>query len=114
MTVTTAEIMRMFSHSGCRRLLLLAGPPCQPFSGLELQHSWSDPRADPPKHTINLVSGLRLECQHQNITFKFLVEEVASMPAKIREEVSDGLGMQPCVVHAGDWGYVHRARLGGA
>ena len=45
MHVTASAIIEMFDGSGCMSLLLMAGPPCQPFSGLGLQQGWDDPRS---------------------------------------------------------------------
>ena len=45
------------------------------------------------------------------IGFKWLVEEVASMAQKHRDEISATLGGQPVLLNAADWGWVQRARL---
>ena len=103
--------MELVVTSGCTSVLLAAGPPCQPFSGLGVQPGWDDPRAAPLQHTLQIIVELRRRCKRAGLTFNFLLEEVASMQPDIRDYISQFLSVPPCLLQSADWGWVHRSRL---
>ena len=109
--VTVKKIWPTIVQSGCSRVLLMAGPPCQPWSSLGPQQGRLDARADAIDVFVNLLHDLRTACRKSRIPFDWLMEEVASMSKESRDLISDKLETTPVAVNAADWGYVHRPRL---
>ena len=95
----------MYSSAAGRR------PPCAPFSSLGHRRGWDDPRAQPLLKFFDLRDGLEQLCTDHGWSFVWVMEEVASMDLQMREHISKLAGHQPLLVHAGDWGHAHRARL---
>ena len=85
-------------------ILLVAGPPCQPFSGLSGRATgFEDPRSH-PLLAFKEVRGRILSdvCPRDVQEVRWLVEEVASMSATDREAISSLLGAQPVLLNAAD------------
>ena len=98
-------------RSGCTQVLLAGGPPCTPFSSLGHRRGWDDPRSQPVLKFFELRDGLADLCAAHGLAFVWLMEEVASMDEQTRTHINGLAGHPPILVHAGDWGHVHRARL---
>jgi len=109
--VTVKKIWPRIVQSGCSRVLLMAGPPCQPWSSLGPQQGRLDTRADAIDVFADFLHDLKAKCDKDRMPFDWLMEEVASMSKEARDHISDKLGTTPVAVNAADWGYVHRARL---
>ena len=45
------------------------------------------------------------------LAFKWMVEEVASMSVAHRKQISELLGGEPVLLHAADFGWMHRPRI---
>ena len=105
--VTMKKIWPTIVQSGCSRVLLMAGPPCQPWSSLGPQQGRLDSRADSIDVFANFPRDLRATCRKNHMPFDWLMEEVASMSKESRDLISDKLGAAPVAVNAADWGYVH-------
>ena len=98
--------------SGCSLVLLGAGPPCQPFSGLSSSpKGFEDERTAPLKAFVRIRDDLEAYCRGKGLVFKWLLEEVASMSITHRQEITQLVGSQPVLIHAADFGWVHRPRL---
>ena len=94
-------------------LLLIGGPPCQPFSHLGSQKSgFDDPRSGPLEAFIRIRNALRdrVVFEAGRREFCWLLEEVASMSAAHRDCISELVGSPPVLLNAADWGWVHRPR----
>jgi len=93
-------------------VLLIGGPPCQPFSGLGSNpRGFEEERSAPIKEFVRLRGEAKELCEELGLHLFWLMEEVASMSAKHRDQISELLGTQPVLMHAADFGHVHRARL---
>ena len=98
-------------RSGCRQVLLAGGPPCTPFSSLGCKRGFDDARSLPLVKFFELKDDMEKLCQEMKLSFKWMMEEVASMDQHMREAISKLAKHEPILIHAGEWGYVHRARL---
>ena len=93
-------------------VLLVGGPPCQPFTELATDpQGWSDPRSEPIVHFKRIRDGMREKLRAIGIDFAWLMEEVASMTKEFRDQISAFLDCQPVLLHAADFGWIHRPRL---
>ena len=109
--LTVAGILAAARRAGADAILLVGGPPCPPFSPLSGNpQGWSDPRTGPLRHFVRLKNGLAEACQREGLRFKWFMEEVATMAAVHRDEISRLLDAAPVLIHAADFGLVHRAR----
>jgi len=77
----------------CAGILFIRGPPCQ-----FIHQKISD--------FVDLRNAVRVECINLGIHIRWLMEEVATL-----EPDSEFTGAVPVLIHAADWGWVHRARL---
>ena len=92
-------------------VLLVGGLDCRPFSPLGLQKGFDDPRAAPVRFFLSARDELQRRCRHAQLPFRWLIEEVATMSAEFRQSFTQLVGSEPLVCQAGDFGWVHRARL---
>ena len=94
-------------------LFLVGGPSCQPFSQLgSKKEGLEDPRSHPSGSFIRFRDALKADIPlSYGRTFVWLLEEVASVSAACREELSGKLGGRPVNLNAADWGWVHRPRF---
>ena len=106
------ELMQQASAHGAAVILLIGGPPCPPFSALSsAPKGFADERSAPLREYKRIRDTLQELCKPAGITFLWLLEEVGSMSASHRQEISELLGAEPVLLHAADYGYIHRARL---
>ena len=84
-------------------ILLIGGPPCQPWSKLGHRNEAQDFRAAEIEVFCNLKRSLAEWCQHQGKQFRFLLENVF-MSSAAREYISTRAGTQPVALHAADFG----------
>jgi len=82
--VTAEEVLKGCRRHGCQGIFLIGGPPCQPFSAAGRKRGLHDDRAGPlvafcrlHKELIQLTKGI-------DITYRNLMETVASMSADAR------------------------------
>ena len=94
-------------------LMLIMGPPCQPFSLLATTPlGLDDPRCAALKSFVKIRDALDKGFSTRDARkFRWILEEVANMTAPHRDAISKLLGCQPVLVNAADWGWVQRARL---
>ena len=93
-------------------VLMVGGVPCQPFSGLaDDPRGMADPRAAPIGHFVRIRDGLSAHLRRADIDFYWMIEEVASMTRAHRDEISRITGTEPVLLHAADYGWIHRPRL---
>jgi hypothetical protein len=109
--ITSELIMTEFRKRPYSGLLLTAGPPCSPFSSLGSQRGFKDEASRPLLHFLDLHGQLSTDCLRSGVEFRWLLEEVSSMPQDVRETISGRLGTQPLLLNAADFGWVHRSRL---
>ena len=106
------NLKKDIEDSGATVLLLVGGPPCQSFTCLATgPKGFADERSAPLRQFVRLKDELTAMCTSMNIRFVWLMEEVASMSLQHREEISAMLGAEPVLLHAADFGLIHRARL---
>ena len=107
-----AQIAPLISEAGASAVLLIGGPPCQPFSGLgKAPRGFQDERSSPIREFIRIRDELAALCSEHSLDFHWLMEEVASMSAKHRQEITEMTGAKPTLLHAADFGTIRRARL---
>ena len=93
-------------------VLLVAGTPCQPLSGLATDpKGFEDERTAPILHFVRIRDGLNKILADTGVEFKWMLEEVASMSEPHREQLSAVLGCSPVLFHSADFGHIHRPRL---
>ena len=90
-------------------LYLVGGPPCQPRSQLASgPRGLEDPRAAPTHAFIRIRDDSATRVIYRGgASVHWLLEEMASMSASRRQELSQLLGAQPVFVNSADWGLVH-------
>ena len=107
-----ADMAEEMKAIGATVVLLIGGPPCQPFSGLGTKpKGFDEERSAPIREFVRVKKELALQCQVMGIRFLWLMEEVASMSVTHREEINARLEAQPVLLNAADFGIIHRARL---
>ena len=107
-----ADIEEAIDKAKADMVLLGGGPPCQPFSELATApKGLADERSAPLREFARLKGELSELCKKKGITFRWFMEEVASMSSTHRTEISTLLGAEPVLLHAADFGVIHRARL---
>ena len=110
--LTAADLFPLIMAADPDLVILIGGPPCQPYSGLATDpKGLSDPRAAPLRHFVRLREELREALVGTGIQFFWLLEEVASMSAAHRAELTQLIGAEPVLLHAADFGYMHRPRI---
>lgn len=92
-------------------VVLSGGPPCTPFSCLGAERGFGDENSEPLTEFFRLRDALSAFCRDNALRFLWLMEEVASMTRAHRDAISELAGATPVLMHAADFGYVHRARL---
>ena len=110
-TFCTSTVWALVLASGCRTLLLAAGPPCQPWSSLGAQQELNDVRSSLLFQVFDIRDELTQLCQSAGVTLHWLVEEVATMSEGALQAASHRAGCPPFLIHAADFGWVHRARF---
>ena len=109
--LAVADIIAAARRAGADAILLAGGPPCPLFSPLSGNpQGWSDPRTGPLRHFVRLKNELAEACQREGLRFRWFMEEVATMAAVHHDEISRLLDAAPALIHAADFGFVHRAR----
>jgi hypothetical protein len=111
LTFTHEFILQEYRKHRYAGILLTAGPPCSPFSSLGQQRGFDDAASKPLLHFMELKDSLEKACSSSAIDFRWLMEEVSSMPQDARETISARLGCSPILLNAADFGWVHRSRL---
>ena len=110
-TLTAKDVVRWARQKSCDMVLLIGGPPCWPFSAIGKKENFGSPDADGVKVFAELKKALITACSQNQLGFRWVMEEVASMDTSIKEQMSVILGCQPTLIHAGDFGWVNRARF---
>ena len=88
--------------------MVLLAPPFQP---LALHQLFADERAQPLLQFFRIRDHLQQHAKQHGWTFEYLLEEVASMDRPSRLEISRMAACELVLLHAADFGYVHRPRL---
>ena len=91
-------------------VLLLAGPPCQPFASLGAQRGFADNRSKSIETFREVRDDLACLCAGLK-PFHWLMEESGTLQQEDRAQISNMLGEVPIAVQAADWGWTHRLRL---
>ncbi len=73
------EFLEQAVESQTTGVLVAAGPPCQPWSGLGNQRGTSDPRSESIKIKANIKDTLAKACKSRGLRFGVVAENVASM-----------------------------------
>ena len=97
--------------SGTQHVLFCGGVECSPFSALGSRKEMSDPRSCTLTRFITMQKELGTFCEKHRLCFSWILENVASMSAAMRSQISSELRVPPVLVHAADFGWTHRARL---
>eukprot|EP00971_Amphidinium_carterae_P121482 2405872-Amphidinium_carterae.1 len=109
-TLSTEMLVQQFCQTRCTCILLVAGAPCQPFSSLGRQQGFADARSLPLQRFFVFRDELQAFCQGQDVPFHWMLEEVATMSAVSRQQITDLAGTPPVLLQAADFGWVHRSR----
>ena len=106
------ELVKLILASKCRKVWLIGGPPCTLFSALGTAPAgFAYERAQPLLQFFQIRDHLQQHAKQHGWTFEYLLEEVASMDRPSRLEISRMAACEPVLLHAADFGYVHRPRL---
>ena len=106
------ELVRLILASKCRKVWLVGAPPCAPFSALgSAPAEFADGKAQPLSQFFRIRDHLQQYAKQHGWTYEYLLEEVASMDRPSRLEISRMAACEPVLLHAADFGYVHRPRL---
>lgn len=107
----SAFISRQFLTSSAKIILFVAGPNCQPFSGLSSNPGgFDDARANLIDECVRVGGICAAMAKKHKVPFVWILEEVASMSAHSWQIAISKLGGEPTLVHSADFGIVHRAR----
>ena len=87
--VTAAEIATHMPPGQNWEMWYVGGPPCQPFPALGAQGLWNDPKSKPLVSFLELRDQLQMLCTRRAVRFRWLMEEVASMPKEVVLEISN-------------------------
>ena len=109
--VTAAEIAKFMPAGNNWEFWWVGGPPCQLFSALGAQGLWNDAKSKPLLSFLELRDQLQVTCSRRGVRFRWLMEEVASMPKATIAEISNLAQCVPLLMDAGDFGWVRRPRL---
>ena len=110
-TLTIQDFAEHIKAVAPARVLLAGGPPCTPFSCLGQEKGFADANSEPLRAFFRLRDDLADFCARASTPFHWLMEEVASMTKSHRDDISHLAGAGPVLMHAADFGHVHRARL---
>ena len=111
-TLTVDKIDPLLSAKSYDLVLLVGAPPCPPLSALPSGvKSFASERTMPLQGFMRIRNELSAWCQLRGVWFEWMLEEVASMSQAHREEITSMAGSPPVLIHAADFGWVHRPRL---
>ena len=105
------HIWRKIVKGGFSAVLMAGGPPCQPWSALGQQQQWSDPRSCPLIRFFEFRDQLGKKCRAHGIALHWMMEEVGSLTHEAILWISELAGCMPFLLHAADFGWLHRARF---
>ena len=105
------DVWKQITKGGYTSVLLAGGPPCQPWSALGSQKQWSDDRSDPLSYFFVFRDELKALCDTAHVQLHWMVEEVGSITKEAYHWISELAGVPAFLLHAGDFGWIHRARF---
>ena len=93
-------------------VFLFMGPPCPPHATSNVaKKTFADERSSPLTDFRRLRDSVSQYCVSRDLVFRWAVEESALMSSEHRQEFTTKLGCPPVLLHAADFGWVHKARL---
>ena len=110
-SVTEDVVMKKFNRGNFKGIFLIGGPPCQPFSLAGRRAGFDDHRAAPLEHFCHLAKCLKTRAAQEGFQFICIMEQVATMLPKHRQQVTELFGDVPVLIQAADFGWVQRARF---
>ena len=112
LSLSAADAMAGARAAKAHAVLLVGGPPCPPFSSLSSNpQGFNDERSAPLVRFVELRDEIGSACAATGMRFRWLMEEVATMEVAHRAAITELVGEVPTLIHAADFGYLHRARL---
>ena len=112
--VSKLDMQEVEAHIAAHKpelVILLCQPPAQRSGLASLPKAYGEERTVPIQQFLRIRVAIREYCEINGVNFKWLLEETATMSQAHRQEISQAVGESPLLIHASDFGWIHRSRL---